>query len=376
MIRIILTIIAIISLSSCASAPGGNIQKTLMDEGSIKIGMNLETLTNTLGGSGAYFIDWMKINKIYKYAYLTPYTSQYGPDSYNNKYYSFEQIVSGKNSRIDNYKLIKIWDDVIDAHNYYIKILPEDKVKNRFLKSKAWYLRDSNYIAWKNRDKKTQKTAKAHPKKKKPNTDSSKKVQASSGTAFFVDNQGHAITNYHVVEGCNNQSKIVYKGKEINVNLKAKDKYLDLALLKADINNDRYISFSKKPPKKLQRIIVSGYPFGKDLSDDLKFTSGIITSLKGVLDDSTRIQIDAALNPGNSGGPIVYEENGELAAVAVAGLRKDMTEGMNFGIKTASVLNFLDSNKINLSSVKTKFNFSTDDLSELLEDTTVYTFCK
>ena len=118
MIRIILTIIAIISLSSCASAPGGNIQKTLMDEGSIKIGMNLETLTNTLGGSGAYFIDWMKINKIYKYAYLTPYTSQYGPDSYNNKYYSFEQIVSGKNSRIDNYKLIKIWDDVIDAHNY------------------------------------------------------------------------------------------------------------------------------------------------------------------------------------------------------------------------------------------------------------------
>ncbi len=53
-----------------------------------------------------------------------------------------------------------------------------------------------------------------------------------------------------------------------------------------------------------------------------------------------------------------------------------MTEGINFGIKTASVLNFLDSNKINLSSVKTKFNFSTDDLSELLEDTTVYTFCK
>ena len=64
----------------------------------------------------------------------------------------------------------------------------------------------------------------------------------------------------------------------------------------------------------------------------MKFTSGIVSSLKGIGDDSTRLQIDAALNPGNSGGPIINEETGELVAVAVAGLRKDKTEAVNFGI--------------------------------------------
>ena len=110
---------------------------------------------------------------------------------------------------------------------------------------------------------------------------------------------------------------------------------LDLALLKADLRLTEYIILSDDKPKKLQRIIAAGYPLGKSLSDDLKFTSGIISSLKGYNDDSTLIQIDAALNKGNSGGPIVDEESGELVGVAVAGLDKAETEAVNFGIKTS-----------------------------------------
>jgi len=201
------------------------------------------------------------------------------------------------------------------------------------------------------------------------------KFTPSSGTAFFVTQKGHVITNFHVVEGCKGRSKIVYQDKEIKVKLLAKDKYLDLALLKADIKNKHFIKISNKSPKKLQRIIAAGYPFGKELSDDLKFTSGIVSSLKGLQDDSTRIQIDAALNYGNSGGPIVDEKTGELVAVAVAGLSKEVTESINFGIKAGSVINFLDSNQINTSLLPKNFGFGSVDLSAILENATVYTFC-
>jgi serine protease Do len=173
-----------------------------------------------------------------------------------------------------------------------------------------------------------------------------------------------------------NKSKIIYKDIKYEAKLLAKDKYLDLALLKTELDNEHYISITNKRPRKLQRIIAAGYPLGKALSDDLKFTSGIISSLKGLEDDSTRIQVDAALNPGNSGGPIVDEKTGELIAVAVSGLDKEITESINFGIKAGSVKNFLDSNQIDIDLSVKKFSLGEIDLASILENATVYTYCE
>ena len=209
------------------------------------------------------------------------------------------------------------------------------------------------------------------PKKSAPKKSNS---SASSGSAFFVTQRGHIITNYHVVQGCRTNPKIKYKNKDIDTKVIAKDQLLDLALLKADLTNTKYVSLSKKQPRKLQRIIASGYPFGKYISDDLKFTSGIVSSLKGPNDDSTLVQVDAALNPGNSGGPIVDEESGQLVAVSVMGMKKNISEGQNFGIKTSSVKSFLDANQIKTPS---SFGvFKSVDVAKLLEDSTLYTFCR
>ena len=204
----------------------------------------------------------------------------------------------------------------------------------------------------------------------------SKSKKGGAGTAFFITSEGHLLTNNHVVEVCSNNSKIVINKVETPVKVIAKDELLDLALLKADLKKTDYIILSDDPPKKLQRIIAAGYPLGKSLSDDLKFTSGIISSLKGLNDDSTLIQIDAALNKGNSGGPIVDEESGELVGIAVAGLRKDKTEAVNFGIKTNSVRNFLDANQIKAPTSKLLFSFGSTDVSQILEKATAYTYCK
>ena len=202
---------------------------------------------------------------------------------------------------------------------------------------------------------------------------SSESGDIASGTAFFINNRGNLLTNNHVVEGCE-VSKINYFNKEYDTELIATDKILDLALLKAEVKPKSFISFSKKEPKKRQNITVAGYPLGKYLSDDLKINDGKISALKGFDNNSNEIQHDIPINPGNSGGPIV-NENGELVAVAVSGMAKDITEGLNFGIKSSAVENFLTSNQININVGEMKFSMSVDKVNKLLEESTVYIFC-
>ncbi len=197
---------------------------------------------------------------------------------------------------------------------------------------------------------------------------------ASSGSGFFINNKGYFVTNNHVVEGCS-QSQITFKGESIDAELIATDQSLDLALLKVKVKPKDFLNLSNDPPVKLQKIYVAGYPFGKGLSDDLKFTQGIISSVKGFADNSNQIQIDAAINSGNSGGPIVNED-GSLVAVAVSGLDKSESEGIGFGIKANSVINFLEVNNVKYSTPGLlNFGMNSNKLNNLLEKSTVYTFC-
>ena len=193
-----------------------------------------------------------------------------------------------------------------------------------------------------------------------------------------MDNKGHIVTNYHVVQNSNNKSKIMYNHEEIETNLIAYDKILDLALLKAKVKNKHFIKFSKSSPKKAQSILVAGYPYGKFISDDLKITSGIINSLKGIQNNTSMLQIDATINPGNSGGPIVDKNSGGLVGVATMKLSKDFTkaafgqesENTNYGIKSSQVRDFLEANSIKISLKSNNLKV------EELEDATVFVFFK
>ena len=106
----------------------------------------------------------------------------------------------------------------------------------------------------------------------------------------------------------------------------------------------------------------------------LKFTDGIVSSLKGFEDNTNQIQISAAINPGNSGGPVV-NQSGELIGVAVSGLDKGSTEGINFAIKSEAVKTFLTSNNIKPSTNYFSRDLKNDKLLKILEKATVYTFC-
>ena len=190
--------------------------------------------------------------------------------------------------------------------------------------------------------------------------------------------EAHLITNEHIVNGCEDNLKISYQNKNYKVKLISKDEVVDLAILKADLSFNEYFELSDEQPQKLQRVIVAGYPLGKErISDDLKVNLGI-SSLKGYKNNISLIQIDAAVNFGNSGGPVIDEETSKVVGVAVAGLRKDVTEGFNFAIKSSIVRNFIQSSGVELPSTIFNFSFGTsrDQLRKKTEKATLYIFCE
>ena len=162
------------------------------------------------------------------------------------------------------------------------------------------------------------------------NQETSGDASSSSGTAFFITNKGHLLTNNHVVEGCE-LSKISFKNKDYDAKLIATDKTLDLALLKTNKSSPMYLSMSSKKPPLGTEIVVGGFPTAMNLGIGIKITKGIVSG------SDTRYEfldiIDAAIQQGSSGGPVI-NQSGNLVGVVV-GTQLDQ-EG-----NTEQTLNFI-----------------------------------
>ena len=133
------------------------------------------------------------------------------------------------------------------------------------------------------------------------------------GSGFVYDNQGHIVTNYHVVTGVKKADVTFTDGNTYSANVVGKDAYSDLTILQLTGN------FSQENVKPLplanssavrpgEQVIAIGNPFG--LSGTI--TTGIVSAKGRLLPNSdtgfsipNTIQTDAAINPGNSGGPLL-----------------------------------------------------------------------
>ncbi|MEP7147920.1 MAG: trypsin-like peptidase domain-containing protein [Acidobacteriota bacterium] len=138
----------------------------------------------------------------------------------------------------------------------------------------------------------------------------------SVGSGFFVDKSGYILTNYHVVQDA---AKITIKtdsGEEISAKVVGVDEETDLAVLKAD--TDREVPFVKLADSDQARVgdwvLAIGSPFGLNRS----VTAGIISQTNRETPSNSVfqrfIQTDAAINRGNSGGPLV-NMNGEVIGI-------------------------------------------------------------
>ena len=205
-------------------------------------------------------------------------------------------------------------------------------------------------------------------------------LQAASGSGFAVSYDGHIITNNHVIEGCENV-RLHRQGTIIDAVVVSRDPLNDLAVIQADFTPSTVFPIDNSNPQLMQDIYVAGYPFGENISSSLKVTRGIVSSLTGLGNNFSNMQIDAAIQPGNSGGPI-FDGGGNVIGVAVATLDVAVAleefgtipQNTNFGVKANIVSNFLVSNGVEPVESNTT-PMSTSELGQLATDATYYLSC-
>ncbi|PQO31534.1 S1C family serine protease [Blastopirellula marina] len=163
-----------------------------------------------------------------------------------------------------------------------------------------------------------------------------------SGSGSILDKRGLILTNYHVIEGARDIRVTLFNGDSYAASLVGQDPVNDIAVLKIDASEEVLFPVRYGDSSKLrvgQKVYAIGNPFGLERT----MTIGIISSLNRVLPSRSGrtmksiIQIDAALNRGNSGGPL-FDSSGRLIGMNTAiASRTGENTGVGFAIPISAV---------------------------------------
>jgi S1-C subfamily serine protease len=165
------------------------------------------------------------------------------------------------------------------------------------------------------------------------------------GSGFVHDNQGHIVTNYHVIDGTRRADVTFTDGNTYSANVAGRDRYSDLVVLQITGN----YSQEKVVPLPLanssairpgEQVIAIGNPFG--LSGTI--TTGIVSAKGRLLPDPDTgfsipdmIQTDAAVNPGNSGGPLLNTKGEVIGMNTAIFSRTGSYSGVGFAIPSNTI---------------------------------------
>jgi S1-C subfamily serine protease len=163
------------------------------------------------------------------------------------------------------------------------------------------------------------------------------------GSGSVITQQGHILTNFHVVDGARTIQVHLYDGKSYDAVLVGADKASDIAVLRIEAPADVLFPVSIGNSERLrvgQRVYALGNPFGLERT----LSTGIISSLNRTLPSRARgrslkqiIQIDASINPGSSGGPLLDTRGRVIGMnVAIASSTGD-SAGVGFAIPASTI---------------------------------------
>jgi len=175
--------------------------------------------------------------------------------------------------------------------------------------------------------------------------DIAKRDGQGQGTCFLISSDGYFITNFHCIE---NAKEITVKGIDGDFTTKygatvvASDPSNDLALIKISNKNVKFtnppFSIRSNGVAQAEKVYALGYPKAEAMGEEIKITEGIISAKSGVQGDISKFQISAAVNPGNSGGPLIDEE-GNLIGVIYA--KSNIAEAAGYAVKASYLETFL-----------------------------------
>lgn len=203
-------------------------------------------------------------------------------------------------------------------------------------------------------------------------TPASKPAKPKSGTGFVVSANGHIVTNNHVIDGCSDLKGNLTGEAAMVLRVVSSDANNDLALLQAP-STATFKEFARIRDRSIRSgdsVVAIGFPFHGLLTSDLTVTTGIVSSLSGMRNDSRFLQISAPVQPGNSGGPlfdttgqIVGVVTGKLDGLRVAVATGSIPENINFAIKTGALRDFLDNSVVPYQTAEPKGELKTTDIA-------------
>ena len=158
-------------------------------------------------------------------------------------------------------------------------------------------------------------------------------TQTSCGSGIIISTDGYIVTNYHVIEGANNITVALDDGTEYTAYLIGSDAYTDLAVIRIQQEGLTAAEFGNSDKVRVGEIAIAiGNPTGQLQGTA---TSGIISALNRNVEINNTvmnlIQTDAAINSGNSGGPLL-NQHGQVVGITSAKVSLSGYEGLGFAI--------------------------------------------
>jgi hypothetical protein len=176
------------------------------------------------------------------------------------------------------------------------------------------------------------------------------------GTGFAITKDGYIVTASHVTKECD-YVRVLFKGGQTTEARVVKEEHdLDVAILKVDFPTPDFLHVSDNTSRLGDEVYTIGYPSPQILGKNQKYTEGSVSAISGIRDRSLHYQVSIPVQPGNSGGPMVCEETGDVTGIIVGKLNEEIggfdAQNVNYALKSTFIRPVLEVLEIQMHNHK------------------------